>query len=381
MSINKKIIILGSTGSIGRQALEIIDRSRDKFEVVGISAKRSIDELLSQAERFNIKNLAIDEAKSLPEQSELNIFSGRGSSIELIKEIDCDVVLNAIVGSDGLLCTVETLKRRKVLALANKESLVAGGTLIMDLLKSGDKIIPVDSEHSALFQCFESEKREFIEEMILTASGGPFFGKTIEDLQNVTVEQALKHPNWEMGNKITVDSATLMNKGLEILEAHFLFKMPLDKIKILIHPQSIVHGMISFIDGTVKSVLAIPDMRIPIAYALTYPDRLKLNLPAPDFQKIGSLEFYVPDIKVFKSLDLAYEAGKSGKTYPAVFSAANEAAVEAFLQEQIKFLDIVDLVEKALQKHDTPNVIDIETIIEADKWAKQYVRITIAEEV
>lgn len=370
----QKVLILGSTGSIGKQALDIIEHFEDKFQIVGLSAGANVDELLRQAKKFKVEHLAICKLDGSVDRHGIDLLEGPDSSSRLVKDLDFDIVINAIVGSDGLVSTIEALKKNKILALANKESLVAGGSIVMDLLKSGGKIVPVDSEHSAIFQCLEGEKVEDIKEMIITASGGPFFGKSYSELENVTVEQALKHPNWSMGSKITIDSATLINKGLEVLEANILFGVSLDKIKVLVHRQSIVHGMVSFADTTFKAVLGVPDMRVPISYALNYPDRLAFECEHLDLASVGSLDFAEPDLKSFKGLDLAYKAGRAGKTYPAVYSAANEAAVEAFFRRQISFLQITELVEFALEQHEAPGDINIETILEADKWAKSYVR-------
>lgn len=370
----QKVLILGSTGSIGMQTLEIIEQFPYKFEVIGLSAGSNIDLLLTQAKKFNVKNIAVSSNLELVESRGIEITIGPHSSSQLVKNLDFDIVINAIVGSDGLVSTVEALKKNKTLALANKESLVAGGSIVMDLLESGGRIIPVDSEHSAIFQCLEGERVDNIKDMILTASGGPFFGYSLADMRSVTVEQALKHPNWTMGSKITIDSATLMNKGLEVLEANVLFGVPLDKIKVLVHRQSIVHGIVSYIDGAFKAVMGIPDMRIPIAYALNYPERFHFNHEDLDLAKVATLDFAEPDLEVFSGLALAYEAGRAGKTYPAVYSAANEAAVAAFLDKRINFLEITELVERALQEHKAPNDINITTVLEADNWAKTYVR-------
>lgn len=370
----QKVLILGSTGSIGMQTLEIIEQFPYKFEVIGLSAGSNIDLLLTQAKKFNVKNIAVSSNLKPVESRGIEITIGPDSSSQLVKNLDFDIVVNAIVGSDGLVSTVEALKKNKTLALANKESLVAGGSIVMDLLESGGRIIPVDSEHSAIFQCLEGERVDNIKDMILTASGGPFFGYSLDDMRSVTVEQALKHPNWTMGSKITIDSATLMNKGLEVLEANVLFGVPLDKIKVLVHRQSIVHGIVSYIDGAFKAVMGVPDMRIPIAYALNYPERSHFNHEDLDLAKVAILDFAEPDLEVFRGLALAYEAGRAGKTFPAVYSAANEAAVAAFLDKRINFLEITELVERALQEHKAPNDINITTVLEADNWAKTYVR-------
>lgn len=373
----KKVIILGSTGSIGKQSLQIIEQFNDRFEVVGLSAGNNIDELLRQARRFGVKNVGIGSASEPVEAPGITVIEGGNSSSELIRTLEFDIVINSIVGSDGLISTIETLKKAKTLALANKESLVAGGALVMDLLRFGGSIIPVDSEHSAIFQCLEGEKVDHVKDLILTASGGPFFGRSTGDLQAVTLDEALNHPNWSMGSKITIDSATLINKGLEILEANVLFGIPFEKIKVLVHRQSIVHGMVSFADGTFKAVLGIPDMRIPIAYALNYPDRAPLNFPELDLAKVQTLDFDEPDLDTFKGLQMAYSAGKAGRTYPAVYSAANEAAVAGFLLGKIGFLEIAELVGLALEKHTASNNMNIEAILEADNWAKIFVRTEI----
>lgn len=370
----QKVLILGSTGSIGTQALKIIDQFPDKFEVVGLSAGNNIDLLLQQANKYDVKDIAISALAAQVDTGDIELTAGPDSSSLLVKKLDFDIVINSIVGSDGLASTIETLKKDKTLALANKESLVAGGSIVMDLLKSGGRILPVDSEHSALFQCLEGERIDSLKEMILTASGGPFFGRGLEEMKGVTVEQALKHPNWSMGSKITIDSATLINKGLEVLEANVLFGVPLEKIKVLVHRQSIVHGIVSFTDGAFKAVMGVPDMRIPIAYALNYPERMHFEHEELDLAKVARLDFAEPDLEVFKGLALAYEAGRAGKTYPAVYSAANESAVEAFLAKRINFLEITGLVESALEKHKAPVNINMDAVLEADNWAKTYVR-------
>jgi 1-deoxy-D-xylulose-5-phosphate reductoisomerase len=380
--MKKKIIILGSTGSIGTQALDVISKNPDLFEVVGLSAFKNVELLKKQAVDFKVKNLAI---AGFPEGSDpilpdVKCLFGQESCERLIETAECDIVLNALVGAAGLKSTIKALKSGSVLALANKESLVIGGQIVMPLAKrlsaklGKPALLPVDSEHSAVFQCLLGEKSSQVKDITLTASGGPFRNFSIEQLKAVIPENALKHPTWQMGPKVTIDSATLMNKGLEVIEAHYLFDVDYENIKVLVHPQSIVHCMVGFVDNSVKSLLAYPDMRIPIAYSLTFPDRIDINFEIPDLglstKKV--LEFYEPDTEKFKCLSYAFEAGRLGKTYPAVLSAANEVAVEAFINKQIGFFGIAGTVYKTMEKHRPDFPSDVEGILSADKWARIY---------
>ncbi len=381
----KNLVILGSTGSIGRQALEVVEAHRERFSVVGLSAHSRGDVLMEQVRLFKPKVVGISDrevADSLRETLKdlgVELFTGEDCLCELSSLEEADLVLNAVVGSVGLPATLEALRRGKTLALANKESLVAGGELVMKALEKGGKLLPVDSEHSAIFQCLQGEEVTGVERIILTASGGPFLGKTREELKEVTVEQALAHPTWKMGRKITVDSATLMNKGLEVIEAHFLFGVEYQKIKVLAHPQSVVHSMVEFKDGSIKAQLSLPDMRIPIAYALSYPERWGPPFTTTDLERIGELTFGKVDLETFKCLNLAYQAGFMGGTATAALNAANEVAVEAFLQGRLSFLGIGDTVERVLDQHHPEKAEDLNTIIEVEKEVKEKTRLLIED--
>lgn len=371
--MTKKIVILGSTGSIGTQSLEIVNKFPDRFKVTGLSAGSNADLIIKQAIDAGVKNIAVSNPKKDINHHEANIISGRDAELKLLDNVDYDIALNAIVGAAGLKASIKVLKSGKTLALANKESMVAGGTIINSLLKYGGRIIPVDSEHSAIFQCLENEKDDSVSKLILTASGGPFRGMPVESLKKVTVKDALKHPNWSMGAKITVDSATLMNKGLEVIEAHFLFGLDYDRIDILVHPQSIIHGMVVFRDGTVKALASVPNMRIPIGFALSYPLRLPLaGHNITQVKEFHRLDFSEPDFAAFRAPKLCYEAGRAGKTYPAVLSAANEVAVENFLSGKISFLQITDVVERVFEAHEPENETDLEAVLRSDSWARDF---------
>lgn len=378
----KRVIILGSTGSIGTQALDFISKNLELFEVVGLSAHKNIEALIKQSHEFKVNNIAvtgiIEGSSSI--MSGPNCFFGADACEELIKNTEVDIVLNAVVGAAGLGPTIKTLEMGITLALANKESLVVGGEIVMPLAakleqkRAKPSIIPVDSEHSAVFQCLTGEKNTQVRNITLTASGGPFRLFSRERLDKVVPGDALNHPTWDMGNKVTIDSATLMNKGLEVIEAHHLFAVDYKNIGVVVHPQSIVHCLVTFVDDSVKSLLAYPDMRIPIAYSLTFPDRIvtKVDIPELDLAKTGSLEFFEPDVEKFKCLGYAFKAGQMGKTYPAVLSAANEIAVEAFLNNRIGFLGIADLVNTALENHEAESELSLESILAADKWARAF---------
>ncbi|MHB0867113.1 MAG: 1-deoxy-D-xylulose-5-phosphate reductoisomerase [Thermoleophilia bacterium] len=348
----KRVLIVGSTGSIGIQALEVIDDS-DELEVVGLAGGTNHRLLTEQANLFGVSHLAIvDESaagqlmKGLPEAF---VCSGPGCIRGLVEEVDCDLVLNAVVGAAGLEATVATLEKGVDLALANKESLVVGGSYITELAASkGARILPVDSEHSAVFQCIAGQRREELDHIVLTASGGPFLGRTREELSGVTIEDALNHPRWKMGSKISIDSATLMNKGLEIIEAHHLFAIPYDRIGVVVHPQSIIHSLAKFNDGSVIAQMGLPSMKLPIAYALNYPHRLRVNMPQLDLAEQRELTFFEPDLDAFPCLRIAREAGETGGGAPIVVNAANEIAVAFFLAGRLGFLGISDIVERTL---------------------------------
>jgi 1-deoxy-D-xylulose-5-phosphate reductoisomerase len=371
----KRLAIIGSTGSIGQQTLEVVRAMPGRFSVRALAAWKNIDLLAAQAREFRPESIYCAGEN----QKEIKTRPGiRGCGLLPVEEIasqpDIDMVVMAISGTAGLSATLAAVRAGKNIALANKESLVAAGEIIMAAAKkSGAKILPVDSEHSAIWQCLNGEKQR-PRRIILTASGGPFRNYSRKRMAGITVAQALNHPTWRMGKKVTIDSATLMNKGLEIIEAHWLFKMPIDRVKVLIHPQSIIHSMVEFRDGSVKAQMSYPDMRLPIQYALSYPDRLdNPELPRLDWGKIDSLNFEPPDMDKFPCLRLAIEAGKEGGTCPAVLCAADEVAVDLFLGERIKFTAIPRLVARTLERHARVNHPSIEEIVAADKWGRDTV--------
>ena len=381
----KKIVILGSTGSIGTQTVEIVKKYPERFEVVALSAHKNIPLLRRQIEELGATRVVLTdlEAAQILSQdlrSSVSVMAGVKNLEQLAALPEADIVVNALVGSVGLDSTLAALKNGKTLALANKESLVAGGELVKESLKNqGEKektskkkgnIIPVDSEHNAIFQCLVGESSEQINRVLLTGSGGPFRKKKIDEFAEITVSQALAHPRWKMGKKVSIDSATLMNKGLEVIEAHFLFGVGYDRIEVLIHPQSIIHSMVEFKDGSVKAQLAPTDMRLPIQYALAYPERLGPVLSGLDFYEMRELNFEKPDQKKFPCLRLALEAAKEGKTYPAVLNTANELAVEAFLNQKISFLSIPKLIEVVLSDHTPVRVRELKNVKEAERWAR-----------
>ena len=371
------LVILGSTGSVGRNALAVARSLGGEIRVVGLGARASVDRLLEQAREFDVGRLAlVDEgaAAILMERAGdgVAVESGRAGLAALAGMPEADVVLCAIVGVGGLIPSLTALGAGKRLAIASKEILVAAGGLVMAAARcSGAELIPVDSEHSAIFQCLQGQPRDSVRRIILTASGGPFLGWPRERLSHVTVEDALRHPSWEMGPKITVDSATLMNKGLEIIEAHWLFGVPFDRVQVVVHPQSIVHSMVEFVDGTVLAQLSAPDMRYPIQYALTYPSRLPGALPEISFADLPALTFVEPDLDAFPALSLARRAGETGGTMPAVLNAANEVAVDAFLSGSILFTEIPRIVATVLERHGSEPADDVETILRADAWARK----------
>jgi 1-deoxy-D-xylulose-5-phosphate reductoisomerase len=374
----RKIVIVGSTGSIGTQALDVIERS-EQLEVVGLAAGSSWEPLLAQARAFGVERIALADPDAAARASEAwtdgEVLGGAEGLVELITAGDCDLVLNALVGSAGLGPTIATLGEGIDLALANKESLVVGGELVSALAEAtGARIIPVDSEHSALHQLISSESPGTIDRLVLTASGGPFRGRTEADLRGVTREQALAHPTWDMGGKITIDSATLMNKGLELIEAHHLFGVPYDRIDVVVHPQSIVHAMVHLNDGASLAHLGYPDMRVPISFALHHPERFDVPVPALDLVELGSLTFEAPDTDTFACLALAREAAQSGGTAPCVLNAANEIAVHAFLESEIGFLDIARLIERALEELPSRPVRHFSDLYTADSEARELTR-------
>jgi 1-deoxy-D-xylulose-5-phosphate reductoisomerase len=376
----KNIAILGSTGSIGRNSLSVIHNLPDRFCVTYLTTNTNIELLQNQFAHFHPRGVVVlDEAKAealrIMVSDSVEVLSGREGLLEIVRRDDVDIVVNSIVGFAGLKPTVEAIKHRKNVALANKETLVIAGQLVTSLAKEyGVSLLPIDSEHSAILQCLAGEQWSRIAKIILTASGGPFLNMPKEEFTSITVENALNHPNWKMGNKITIDSATMMNKGLEVIEAHWLFNMPMDRIEVVIHPQSIIHSMVEFIDGSIKAQLGVPDMKIPIQYALTHPDRIQLNGPRLDFPKLQTLTFLAPDRKKFRCLQLGYDALALGGTAPAILNAANEVAVQAFLEKKISFHRIPELIEQALAKQTNHRTPDLEHTFQSDHKTREYVR-------
>jgi 1-deoxy-D-xylulose-5-phosphate reductoisomerase len=369
----KRIVVLGSTGSIGRQTLDIVRALPDYFTVVGLATGGNMDMLTEQVAEFQPEYINFATKNGDDYRGRFKKIGCAFMSLEdMASQTDVDIVVMAVSGSAGMAATLAAVKASKNIALANKESLVAAGGIITAMAKkSWAKILPVDSEHSAIWQCLAGEK-QMPRRIILTASGGPFRTYTKEQLKNITPEQALAHPSWRMGRKVTVDSATLMNKGLEIMEAHWLFNVPVEDVTVLVHPQSIVHSMVEFVDGAVKAQLGMPDMRLPIQYALSYPDRLEnTTLPHINWKDFSDLKFEKPDEDKFPCLRLAVEAGKAGGTCPAVLCAADEVAVDLFLKQRIGFTDIPRLVEETLGKHHNNTHPDIEDIKAADSWARE----------
>jgi 1-deoxy-D-xylulose-5-phosphate reductoisomerase len=369
----RKIAILGSTGSIGTQALEVISANQDLFEVDTITAHANADLLIQQAISYQPNCVVIgqdehyEKVKSALSSFPIKVYAGQNALKTVVQSENIDIVLTALVGFAGLLPTIEAIKAGKAIALANKETLVVAGKLVTNLaFKYKVPILPVDSEHSAIFQCLMGESQNKIEKIILTASGGPFRGKTHDFLKTVTKAQALKHPNWTMGAKITIDSASLMNKGLEVIEAKWLFDLRPDQIEVIVHPQSIIHSMVQFEDGSIKAQMGLPDMKLPIQYALGFPNRLASDFPRFDFLHYPNLSFEKPDLKTFKNLKLAFDALEQGGNAPCVLNAANEIAVEAFLQEKISFLEMSDLIENCLNQYKFDSEPNLESYLECD---------------
>lgn len=375
----KKISILGSTGSIGTQSLDIIENNLDKFKVSMVSCGHNIELLERQIEKFKpeIAVVGTEEQACLIQKKhpKLQVSYGMEGLIQGAT-CDCDMVLNSLMGIMGLVPTYHAIKAGKDIALANKETLVAGGELVMNEVdKQGVKLLPVDSEHSAIFQCLMGNENKKINRILLTASGGPFRGYSLEQLEGVTLEQALKHPNWSMGRKITIDSATLMNKGLEVIEAKWLFNVDLDRIDVHVHPQSIVHSMVEFEDTSVIAQMGLPDMRIPISLAFAYPERLPYYGKSLNFFEEGNnLTFEKPNPQVFKCLDLAYQASKAGDSYPVALNGANEVLVDLFLNKKIKFIDIQRYLERVINEHAPTYNLDLEGILSVDKAVREYTR-------
>ncbi len=374
--MKKNVAILGSTGSIGTQTLEVVESHFDEFNIVGLSAGENIELLKKQIKKFSPKIVSVN-SKELADKlrndisNNIIIVYGEKGLIDVATYNGVDFVVVAVVGSIGLSPTIEAIKASKNIGLANKETLVSGGHIVMDLVKQYNvELLPIDSEHSAIFQCLKGETIEKVNKIILTASGGSFRDKSRKELKEVTVEEALKHPNWSMGNKITIDSATMMNKGLEVIEAHWLFSLPYEKIEVIVHPESIIHSMVEYNDKAVIAQLGTPDMKVPIQYALSYPDRLELESKSLDLSAIGSLNFKKPDLTRFPCLKMAYQCGIQGGTMTTVLNAANEIAVNAFLTGEILFIEIEEVIEKVLDKHNNTNKPTIEEITISDKWAR-----------
>jgi 1-deoxy-D-xylulose-5-phosphate reductoisomerase len=376
----KYISLLGATGSIGTQTLDVIKNHPEEFSLVAISVGRNLNLARKIITQFQPKLVSVLEKSTCEtlraEFPDTTFTYGEEGLIEVAVFHQADVLVNAVLGSVGLLPTLEAINAKKTIAIANKETLVTAGHLVMDAaLKNGVDLLPVDSEHSAIFQALQGEQAKNIERLILTASGGSFRDRTRDELENVTLEEALSHPNWSMGAKITIDSATMMNKGLEVIEAHWLFSVPFEKIDCLLHKESIIHSMVEFHDSSIIAQLGTPDMRVPIQFALSYPDRLPLHgAKRLNLAQVGLLHFKEMDFERFRCLQFAFEAGKIGGTMPTVLNAANEAAVSAFLEGKIKFLQIEDLIEKALCAHQTIMNPSLETIQEIDKQTRQFVR-------
>lgn len=384
--MKKNIAILGSTGSIGTQSLEVIAQNPDKFEVEVLTANNNVDLLIRQAKKFQPNVVVIANASKYKIVSEalqnepIKVYSGTDAINEVVQMESVDLVLTAMVGYSGLIPTYKAVKAGKSIALANKETLVVAGEIITKIAHENKvEILPVDSEHSAIFQCLAGEFMNPLEKIYLTCSGGPFRGKRAEELRNVTVDNALAHPNWEMGNKITIDSATLMNKGFEMIEAHWLFGLPASKIDVIVHPESIIHSLVQFEDGSMKAQLGLPDMKLPIQYAIGFPYRIKNNYQRFNFLDYPTLNFEPPNTKIFRNLALAYEALEMGGNKPCVLNAANEVVVEAFLKKKIGFLQMPEIIEKALNKVALIEKPTLDDLIETNAEARRVTKLLIKD--
>jgi 1-deoxy-D-xylulose-5-phosphate reductoisomerase len=389
----RRIAILGSTGSIGKNALRVIDslnssceKEKTRYEVVALSAHSRFELLAEQVRRYKPRFAAItntdflEQFRGLVSDLDVEVLAGPEGLKEISQLDEVDIVLTAIVGAAGLPAVLSAAKAGKTLAIANKEPLVIAGELLTQTVrKSGGLILPVDSEHSAIFQAMQAGKHDEVSKIILTSSGGPFRKMSPEEIENVTLEQALSHPVWDMGPKITVDSATMMNKALEVIEAHWLFGMPVDKIEILVHPESIVHSLVEFVDGSLIALLGRPDMCLPIQYALTYPRRVAGVAEHLQLDELGKLTFERPNTETFRALSLGFEVARTGGTAAVVFNAANEAAVGQFLAGRIKFVRIVELIEDCLNKHNVKRQVSLEELLEADGWARKEVEQRVRE--
>lgn len=374
----RKIVILGSTGSIGRSTLEVLDDHPGRFDVVGLAAKSDVERMLAQIERYRPNYVYMGDQSAADFLSgealvkNIDVLTGDEGMITMASLPEVELVVNALVGSAGLLASLTTVESGKYLALANKESLVVGGPLFEEAVaRTGARVLPIDSEHSAIWQCMASGRDSEIRRLILTASGGPFRTKKKDEFKSVTKEEALNHPTWKMGPKVTIDSATLMNKGLELIEAVWLFSIPPEMVSIVVHPQSVVHSMVEYVDSSVVAQMSAPDMKLPIAYALFWPERVRGNYGRLDLTEMQSLTFTKPDAEKFPAINLAYKAATLGGTAPAALNAANEVAVESFLLGRIGFMDITDIIEKTLEKHtvvEKPSLLDI---LDADRWGRK----------
>ncbi len=382
--MKKRIAILGSTGSIGKQALEVIEQNPERFEVEVLTANNNVDLLIAQAKKFqpNVVVIANPEkyeyVSGALKNEDIKVFAGSDALNQVVQMDTVDMVLTAMVGYSGLLPTYNAIKAKKSIALANKETLVVAGEIITKAaIENQVEILPVDSEHSAIFQCLAGEFRNPIEKILLTCSGGPFRGKSMEELQQVTVDNALNHPNWEMGAKITIDSATLMNKGFEMIEARWLFGVPPSKIEVVIHPQSIIHSLVQFEDGSIKAQLGLPDMKLPIQYALGFPQRIKNNFQRFSFASYPTLTFEQPNTKIFRNLALAFEAINKGGNMPCILNAANEIVVDAFLNRKIAFLQMPEIIEKAMEKANWIEKPGLDDLIQTNSETRHLTKLLI----
>lgn len=375
----KKILVLGSSGSIGVSTLDVIRNFPDKFSVSGLTVNSRIDILEKQINEFKPEFVVVtDESKAKELKSNIGniceVHSGYDQLLKVGAEREYDILVGAMVGFAGLAPTLQAVKRGKRIALANKETLVVAGEIVTKLvLENSAEIIPIDSEHSAIYQCLVGENLNEVEKLILTASGGPFLNKEKSFFETATVDEALDHPNWKMGSKITIDSATMMNKGLEVIEAKWLFGLPVEQINVVVHPQSIIHSMVQFVDGSIKAQLGLPDMKLPIQYALSFPERLQNDFKRTDLPLINSFTFFEPDFNKFECLRLAFDVIKTGGTAPCILNAANEVAVDKFLKGKIKFSQIAELIDKALNNIENHSDPDIDTIFECDRKTREFV--------
>lgn len=377
------LILLGSTGSIGTQVLEVIDFMKEDWNIKVLTANKSVEKITEQALKYRPDYVVMADEVSAKKVKlnlkdwDIQVLSGKKQLNEIVKLDNIDLVINALVGASGLIPTLNTLDQGTKLGLANKESMVIGGHLVnkkLQKIKDDDILLPIDSEHNAIFRLLKDHTKKELKNIILTASGGPFINKSKKELEKVTVQEALNHPNWEMGSKITVDSATLMNKGLEVIEAHWLFNINYDKIKVIVHPQSIIHSMIELIDNSIYAEMSVADMRMPIQYVIQYPKLKKSIGKKLNLLEVNNLQFFKPDVEKFEGLKLAYQAGKEGGSTTVVLNAANEIAVDLFLKKNIKFLEIPEIIKNVINAHKKIDEPDIDQIIAVDRWAREYVK-------